>query len=831
MPKLVPPTIVPNCKIAFVGQAPGIDEAAFGENFIGAAGKKLTHVLGKAGINRSEVSIYNVMREKPPENNIKPFIDLSGKIPVISETWQRYEDELKGFLEDCPANVIVPLGNEALFALTHISKPLISKRRGSIMSGDLLPGRKLIPTLHPAGLLPGRGDFKDEQYLIQDLKRIKRQSEFPEIKLPPTELIIRPTFLQARDYLAQCKNSKFVAFDIEGTHHISCISFCCETGRAISIPFIEGGKEYFSAHEETILWQDMAEMLEDPKVSKCNQNIYYDMAQLYRLYGIIVSSPAECTMTAQSILFPDYPKSLAFITIQWTLYPYYKDEGSDFIKGAGTGDIEDFWRYSAMDSIVPFEVFPRMRNKLIAQKNWEVYCNQRLGIHPALFMGTTGLRVDKEGLAAHGEVMLAEADSRLVELQAEVGLIKVPRKRKGEKYIEECLIQPRSSQILQAYFYDQKGHRPITKNKKITMDEDALRKLISRGDEDAREVLAIRQILTLRSNFFRLQDPKTGHTLLDPADNRLKWSTNIAGTKTARWTGSKWFPEGVLENFGRTPQTFPKKADYGSEFPFRRHILSDERKIFCKVDLSQAENRIMAYVAPDRRMQYAFENDLDLYTYVYAMMWDIPYDEVTLEQRNKEGKPVALGANYGMGATKLSMKYGMPYGMAKRNINRYLHTFTGVPAYQQAIIKQLYDNRTLVNCLGRKRHYRDRITSSGEGGKNLFSWLPSSSVADIINWRGVNKLYYNQDLFPSFELKMQVHDELDFQFPLNLNHHSLFEQLEHIRTSLETPLIWNHKEFVIPAEFSFGFNLWDMKEISYKDWSFETMSKTLHELS
>ncbi|MGM0398447.1 MAG: uracil-DNA glycosylase [Halobacteriota archaeon] len=70
--------------ILFVGEAPGQQEDADGEPFVGRSGKILDEVLQENGLDRSVVRITNSVRCRPPDNrdptateraNCRPYLD------------------------------------------------------------------------------------------------------------------------------------------------------------------------------------------------------------------------------------------------------------------------------------------------------------------------------------------------------------------------------------------------------------------------------------------------------------------------------------------------------------------------------------------------------------------------------------------------------------------------------------------------------------------------------------------------------------------------------------------------------------------------------------
>lgn len=124
--------------LVFVGEAPGADEDAQGDAFVGRAGKLLTKIIAAIGLDRREVYICNVIKCRPPGNR--------NPQPVEIETCSPY---LRRQLEILKPRVICTLG---LFATQLLldSKAPIGKLRGRLFHYQGIP---LIPTYHPAALL------------------------------------------------------------------------------------------------------------------------------------------------------------------------------------------------------------------------------------------------------------------------------------------------------------------------------------------------------------------------------------------------------------------------------------------------------------------------------------------------------------------------------------------------------------------------------------------------------------------------------------------------------------------------------------------------------
>lgn len=813
MPIRVPPSGSPHSKIAFIGEAPGADEIVALQPFVGAAGGQLDRLLSSVGLSRQSVYIDNVVQEKPSNNDIEQFIDLSKKNPFLAEEFLFYKDELRKRLEKTTSSVFVPLGNVSLFALTGIHPGLITSRRGSVYPCTLVEGRKVIPTIHPAAALRNHVFVS---MIKADLQRIIFEANFPEIILPNPKLIVQPTFDEAMEYLDRAALAPILSFDVEGTLYINCISFCFDYDEAISIPFTIGRKSYYSLDEETLLWRKIGTILENKKQLHLGQNVNYDTSLIYRLFHIKVTNLWD-TMVAQAILYPDYPKNLGFLTRQYTKFNYYKDEGHAFIKGGSIDEIEKFWRYSAMDALVPFVIQPVMLKLLNQQQNIKTFERQNALLAPVQYMQTRGLHVDDKGMRDRAAELTVEINALTAEFQEIAGAVTYKTRGKNAK-LKTCIVSPTSNDDLRAYFYGKLGLRERTKKGKVTLDESVLDKLAAEGIKEAQILHQIRALAQKR-NFCRVK--------LDPLDNRLRCSFNVAGTTSGRWSSSKF----LFDLCGRNLHNLPKKADIGDSKPFRKFVLSDEGYIIVRVDLSMVENRVVAYIAPDMNMIRAFELGVDLHRKTAALILNKTIEEVTKDERNNVGKPCNHGGNYGMGYRKLSEKYQIPLRDAKIRLARYLEVYPGVNKYHLWATEEVRKTGYLTNCYGRRRLFLDRAEASeDEGGKTIFYYIPQSTCADKINEDGVLFIHNNPELFQPLELLLQIHDEIDFQFPISTPIKTQFKMLKAIKDSLEIPIWWKSTSFVVPAEFSFGFNLFNLTDYT-GEWTLSAYTKFIKTLT
>lgn len=756
--------------IMIIGESPGAKEEALGRPFVGSAGLLFDDLLHRSGILRKMCFITNVIKERPPNNNTGMFLKPTKGGFIEQEAFQQYKEYLKAEIEVVDPNVIVALGNIPLYVLTGLTG--ITKYRGSILESTLVPGKKVIPVIHPSAAVR---QYTWKYFILFDLQRVLEESRHRDGYVDKRNYRLRPTFDETWAYLEECLESDLVAFDIEvsGTE-VSCISFAYSNEDAISIPFMnDQGGEYFTLPQETKVWLKIAEILENPDIAKVGQNVVFDSTFLFRKYGI-KSRNLHDTMIAQAILYPDFPKGLDFITSIYTKMPYYKDDGKELFK-KGSQNNEQFWLYNAKDSIVLMEAFPAQLEELEQKGNLSTYDYQRRLIEPLLFMTERGMRIDTHALSAKSRAVDVELEALRHELNRVVGYE----------------INPLSPAQLKEYFYEIKKERPLVNKGKPTTNEGALKRLARRKDKEVQEaaqiILQIRQKAKMNGTYYKMA--------LDN-DGRLRSSMNPVGTRYGRLSSSK-----TIFGTGANVQNQPQEM--------KQFMLPDEGYVAYDIDLSQAENRIVAYLGPEPTMIDAFETGKDIHSRTAALIFGIPEDQISRERGSSDigggrqsqrfwGKKANHAFNYGQGYKTFSYQVEIPEEEGKFIWERYHAAYPGVRKMYAMIQEQLKKDRTLTNLLGRRYTFRDRWGDSLF--KEAYAFIPQSSIADKINRHGIIHIYKRQDLYKPVELLNQIHDSIVFQIPIKYGWDVHAQILLNIKASLEQPFEWRGRSFSIPAE-------------------------------
>lgn len=158
-----------DAQLMFVGEAPGADEDAQGEPFVGKAGQLLTKIIQATGLERKDVFIGNILKCRPDTpgqsaGNRKPTpVEMQTCIPYLHEQ-----------IDLIRPKVLVALGATAVEGL--LGKTLgITKLRGNWQTYRGIP---LMPTYHPAYLLRNQA-MSEKRKVWEDMLQVMEKLEMP----------------------------------------------------------------------------------------------------------------------------------------------------------------------------------------------------------------------------------------------------------------------------------------------------------------------------------------------------------------------------------------------------------------------------------------------------------------------------------------------------------------------------------------------------------------------------------------------------------------------------------------------------------------------------
>jgi DNA polymerase I-like protein with 3'-5' exonuclease and polymerase domains/uracil-DNA glycosylase len=771
-------------RVMIVGEAPGAEEERLGLPFMGASGQELDRMLSEAGILRSTCFVTNVVRKRPPGNDVGLFfaqrksdislqhVQLNGKhcLPVVLEGIEL----LKREIEMCQPDVIIALGNVALWALT--GNWGITSWRGSELKCTLQLALdyqpKVIPTYHPALVLR---QWTWRQTSVHDLRRAKRHVGKREYDPRDYDYVIRPDYGTACAILDGLINEADkgplnITCDIETkAGHIDCIAFAWNTKSAICIPFMTRANfaGYWTLDEETeIVWR-IYRLLTHRNIRVCGQNFIYDAQYIYRHWHFI-PNVAHDTMLGHHAIFSNSQKSLDYLASMYAdRYVYWKDDGKD----ADPNVPEDKrWAYNCDDCTYTFIVWQGELGAIQAlQPRWpqlpEVHAFQQRMFYPVLQTMLRGIRSDQK---KRGEFAL--------QLQEEIAA--------REQWFIDVLgapLNPRSPKQVQELFYGQFNQKPVFNRKSgnISTDDEALTKLSEREPllrPVIRKILEHRSLGVFLSTFV--------NSALD-VDGRIRCSFNIAGTETYRFSSSQnAFGSGL--NLQNVP-VGGEDAD-GLDLPnVRTLFIPDPGCTFFDIDLSSADLRIVTWESDCKEMKAMLREGKNPYVEIAKEYYRDP--TITKKHpRYRDFKSLAHGTHYLGTAKGLSDRIGLSVHEVDTVQKWYFGKFPEIKTWQDDFKDQVVKRRYIENCFGYRCYIFDRI--EGTVFNQAIAWLPQSTVACLIN-RGYMNIY---ERHPEIQVLLQVHDSLAGQFPTYMKE----QCLRQIIAAAEIPLPYDDP-LVIPV--------------------------------
>lgn len=224
--------------------------------------------------------------------------------------------------------LIVPIGPIALWALTGQSD--VSIARGAVSTATLLvPGIKILPIYSMEQI---QADWRCFHITVSDLVKAAYESTFLEVKGVKFEIHICPDRRDLALWRSKLLCARKMAVDIETSlSQITCIGFATGEEEAFVVPFVrfdQANHSYWAnAEEEADAWQLVRDVLESD-IPKVLQNGLYDSYYLARQAGIFIRSYREDTRLQHHALFPELPKSLAFLGATYTNFPPWKQLAS-----------------------------------------------------------------------------------------------------------------------------------------------------------------------------------------------------------------------------------------------------------------------------------------------------------------------------------------------------------------------------------------------------------------------------------------------------------------------------------------------------------------------
>ena len=336
-------------------------------------------------------------------------------------------------------------------------------------------------------------------------------------------------------------------------------------------------------------------------------------------------------------------------------------------------------------------------------------------------------------------------------------------------------------------------HLPLTKRTKTGWSTDAtvLEELV--GTHPVIEhILSYRQLTKLRSTYIEALP-----ALVNPRTGRIHTTFNQAVAATGR-----------LSSEAPNLQNIPIRTELGRRIR-RAFVAEGKDMVLLTADYAQIELRIAAHITGDPLLKAAFEADEDVHTSTASVVFGVPPEKVTSEQR-RLAKTTNFAVLYGISDFGLAQRVGISRDEAGPFIEAYLGRYEGVRRYIEQTKRDARRKGYVETPLGRRRampelHSPNRAVR--EAGERAAINMPiQGAQADLIKLAMIEIHQALEQRGLQTKMLLQVHDELVFEVPRR----ELAEVIPLVRHEMETAMTF---DVPVKVEMKTGTNWYDMAPV------------------
>ena len=425
---------------------------------------------------------------------------------------------------------------------------------------------------------------------------------------------------------------------------------------------------------------------------------------------------------------------LKYLAQEFLGAPAYDEELDKFI---GSGQNKDFskapkeilYKYNAYDIYCTY-LLAKMYQDMLDEADEELTKLNAHLIKASNFLMDleyNGITVDEEYL----EKLSEELDQEL--LLKEYLLSKAAYKINPNGYEKGNGINPNSPLQLKKFYNDCNIELSST-------NEETLNKIISYPNQFPENDKMIR-IFTKRVLAYR-SEKKLKSTYVDGIRNRthngkVHSSYLLHGTTTGRLSSRN-------PNLQNIPRTSPVK---------RLFVASSPDRVIVNVDYSQAELRVISYLAQDEFFRDIFKDESrDVFDELVPRLFPGANkerdDPKAWKEKRTMVKTYVYGLSYGRTEFGIARGFGIPVDLAKKHMQRFFSTIPRVIKWQNDIKAQVMNGEDLITPYGRHRRY-SLITDENQRDvlNEALAFLPQSTASDMCLTAAyrVNEMFHDAD--------------------------------------------------------------------------------------
>ncbi len=645
----------------------------------------------------------------------------------------------------------------------NIEKITKKKQRENLESGRaaLRLGRRLvtIDTQAPVSFSPEAFRVKPPDYerlapIFSELEFTKLAQEFavaapsgPAADMVPADYRPVTDDVALMELAALLSASPEFSLDTETTSvspmsaRLVGLSFSAAEGRAFYVPV---GHTMLAAPRQPGIErvrEILGPVLANPGIAKVGQNIKYDLIVLFR-HGFEVGNVAFDTMIASYLLNPSLRAhsldKIALDHLGHRMIAYEEVAGKG--KAAVTFDhvpVAEATAYSGEDADLTLRAKTRLSELLSEKGLSDLFRDVEMPLVSVLTrMEMRGIRVDREHLAALSREFTAEmldVERKIYELAGGPFNIASPRQLGHVLFEKLSLPTGKKTKKKTGYSTD------------VTVLEE-----LAPAHELPAQILRYRTLAKLKSTYadalVSLIHPETGRV-------HTSFNQNVAAT-------------GRLSSSDPNLQNIPIRSPEGKRI--RAAFVPEPGWVLFSADYSQIELRILAHCAKDPVLTDSFRKNEDVHTRTASEIFDLDPAFITEEMR-RQAKSINFGLIYGMGPFKLSNELGISQSLARRYMDRYFSTYTGVKGFVEEAISSARATGRTTTLAGRIRLIpeitgKDRVLR--EAAERIAINTPiQGTAADFIKIAMIRVEKALSDRKMRTAMLLTVHDELVFEGP------------------------------------------------------------------
>lgn len=470
---------------------------------------------------------------------------------------------------------------------------------------------------------------------------------------------------------------------------------------------------------------------------------YKEQQHLLESVGITLPTPLFDTKLAGYLVHPDFHAESLEQAAGHFLDLHFEEQSSEATQGTLDLDDMDGSSNTQADELQRHAAIVDMLANVLAdlldqRAQFGLLKSIELPVSKVLYgMEHAGAQVDMIRLAEMRDQFAADA-RRAQEIAWESA---------GER------VNLQSPKQLQKILFEDMGLKPTKKTKSgsYTTNAAALQTLYEHSLDNDRANQFLGALLRHRETNKLKQIVQTLIDATNPRDGRIHTTFEQTVAATGR-----------LSSVDPNLQNIPNRNAAGREIR-SAFVPGEGYESLLSSDYSQVELRIMADLSGDEALIEAFRSGRDFHKYVASLVYGIPVEEITSDQRSHV-KAMSYGLAYGLSTYGLAQQLKISPKEAESLRNQYFATFGKVHEYLESLVSTAREKGYTETIYGRRRYFpglKSPNRAVRDAAERAALNAPiQGSAADIMKIAMIRAADSLRDACLKSRIILQIHDEL-----------------------------------------------------------------------